>query len=441
MEEKKYQIFVSSTFTDLEIARKKVIDMILSLYHFPVGMEMFSADDGEQWQTIEQAINYSDYYVVVIGHRYGALANDGYSYTEKEYDLAKANGVPILAFIRNRDIALKDDEREITQEGQKKLDSFIAKAKASKMCDFWSSHEELVGKVSVALHKIFHRNPRTGWIRSSGGVSKETTEELARLSNENRVLREKVENLEMGATLDKPNLTVILNEGEALCLSVSPEYETVQMPRELRLEDVPIEYADYVSEKSIDDYNSKIPSIDELNRYNEDACFYHRVINNLLQINTRIKNSGRMSASNVNVEIDFPNFVMLLSNEEVNKAVGPENIFPVNPIKTAKSRKSLRDFRTSGFSSFQSQLDYITSFNDDIRPLLNYPSVDNSNSWIDVVDNEVDIFERKIMHTKSALCDTFSLIPIKKGEGVIKIKVICEEYKEQANFEIPISVE
>ena len=48
MENKKYQIFVSSTYNDLREAREKVIETILSLYHFPVGMEMFSADDSEQ---------------------------------------------------------------------------------------------------------------------------------------------------------------------------------------------------------------------------------------------------------------------------------------------------------------------------------------------------------------------------------------------------------
>ena len=38
--EKKYQIFISSTFKDLKTARLKVRDAILSMYHFPVGMEM-----------------------------------------------------------------------------------------------------------------------------------------------------------------------------------------------------------------------------------------------------------------------------------------------------------------------------------------------------------------------------------------------------------------
>ena len=43
--EKKYQIFISSTYEDLKEERDKVQRAILSMYQFPVGMEMFSADD------------------------------------------------------------------------------------------------------------------------------------------------------------------------------------------------------------------------------------------------------------------------------------------------------------------------------------------------------------------------------------------------------------
>lgn len=48
--EKKYQVFISSTYKDLIEARSKVRDAILSMMHFPVGMEMFNAADEEQWE-------------------------------------------------------------------------------------------------------------------------------------------------------------------------------------------------------------------------------------------------------------------------------------------------------------------------------------------------------------------------------------------------------
>ncbi|MCD4722204.1 MAG: DUF4062 domain-containing protein [Desulfobacula sp.] len=98
MEDTKYQVFISSTYDDLKKARTKIIETILKLYHLPVGMEMFSADDDEQWDVIKETINFSDYYIVIIGHRYGSETDTGISYTEKEYDYAKNKKIPILSY-------------------------------------------------------------------------------------------------------------------------------------------------------------------------------------------------------------------------------------------------------------------------------------------------------------------------------------------------------
>lgn len=91
--EQKYQIFISSTYTDLVEERKKVRDTILSMLHFPVGMEIFGAADEEQWEIIKDTIDSSDYYVLLVAHRYDSIIESGpdagISYTEKEYRYAK----------------------------------------------------------------------------------------------------------------------------------------------------------------------------------------------------------------------------------------------------------------------------------------------------------------------------------------------------------------
>ena len=95
----KYQIFVSSTFEDLKEQRDGVIKSILKMGHIPVGMEMFNAADEEQWKVITRRIDESDYYVVVVAHRYGSQLPEGISFTEKEYDYAVSQEIPVLGFI------------------------------------------------------------------------------------------------------------------------------------------------------------------------------------------------------------------------------------------------------------------------------------------------------------------------------------------------------
>ena len=114
--EKKYQIFISSTYTDLVEERKLVQDTILSMYHFPVGMELFSAADEDQWDVIKDTIDSSDYYVLIVAHRYGSVITSGddagISYTEKEYRYAKSQGISVLAFLIDSSVSVKPENIE-----------------------------------------------------------------------------------------------------------------------------------------------------------------------------------------------------------------------------------------------------------------------------------------------------------------------------------------
>src|SRR4051812_12609512 len=96
--DKKFTIFVSSTYEDLKEERDAVVKAILEMGHIPVGMEMFSAADDAQWELIKRNIDTTDYYIVVVAHRYGPM-DGAVSYTEKEYDYAASAAIPILGFI------------------------------------------------------------------------------------------------------------------------------------------------------------------------------------------------------------------------------------------------------------------------------------------------------------------------------------------------------
>ncbi|MGA2178213.1 MAG: DUF4062 domain-containing protein [Verrucomicrobiota bacterium] len=58
--QKKLQIFVSSTFTDLIDERQAAVAAILKAGHIPAGMELFIAGDRTQMETIQLWIEASD---------------------------------------------------------------------------------------------------------------------------------------------------------------------------------------------------------------------------------------------------------------------------------------------------------------------------------------------------------------------------------------------
>lgn len=166
--EKRYQIFISSTFADLEEERRMVMEAIISLNCFPAGMEMFPATDTEQLNYIKSVIDQSDYYVLILAGRYGSLAKDGISFTEKEYQYAKRSGIPILVFIR-KNIELLPSK--YVDENREKLEKFKNKVKRGRLVRFWSNPMELKFLIIDSLRRAFDTHPRKGWIREESLLS------------------------------------------------------------------------------------------------------------------------------------------------------------------------------------------------------------------------------------------------------------------------------
>ena len=191
---KRFQVFVSSTYDDLREERDHVIQAILGMGHIPVGMEMFSAADEEQWQTIKREIDNSDYYLLILAHRYGSVIEEegGISYTEKEYDYAVSQAIPRIGFVIDNNAEWKRDRID---DGEKaaRLQAFKAKVRGRPV-DFWMDKQQLATRVAIALPKLIANTDRPGWERGTEGGS-QVAATIARLTNENSDLREQLERL------------------------------------------------------------------------------------------------------------------------------------------------------------------------------------------------------------------------------------------------------
>src|SRR5947199_4833387 len=97
--DKRYQVFISSTFADLQEERQEVMQALLELDCIPSGMELFPAANDDQWTLIKRVIDDSDYYVVVVGGRYGSTGPAGISYSQMEYEYAIEQNKPVIAFL------------------------------------------------------------------------------------------------------------------------------------------------------------------------------------------------------------------------------------------------------------------------------------------------------------------------------------------------------
>jgi hypothetical protein len=178
--EKREQVFISSTYMDLQEERQAIIQTLLQADCLPAGMELFPASDDEKWDLIKRVIDDSDYYILVVGGRYGSTDQDGLSFTEKEYDYAKEVGKPIMAFLHGEPGSIPVEKSELDAAARNKLDAFRAKA-GSKMAKFWTTAEGLAGAVALSLIQTRKTHPAEGWVRASGAITPEVEREIADL--------------------------------------------------------------------------------------------------------------------------------------------------------------------------------------------------------------------------------------------------------------------
>ena len=429
------------------------METILRLYHFPVGMEMFSADDDEQWEVIKDTIDISDYYVVIIGHRYGSETSEGISFTEKEYDYAKEQNIPILAFIQRREVATKPHEREDDPSKKLKLENFIEKATKIKMCEFWFSEDDLSTKVAIALPKIFRKNPRTGWVRADKAITPEVSEELARLSKENRESREEIEKLKSKLKNKKPALNVQFNGQENIELTyiatadIEFQFAKQKMPipffaakDPLSQDDIPAHLKSYVSNDDIEKYNSELPTEEKVTACNEKFELYGRIKEANCNLSLSVSNNGNIKANEVFVDIIFPPEVFILEKDEIKNYKFPEIPFPEDPIQKAEEkykRKKASPFGgiDFGLDKFSSNIPHINSFADTIADL----STDKENQ-LSISNNHISIKLKSLLHTRTIDFQDIAIIPLKIGNYEIKISIICEEYEKEIVKIMPLLI-
>ncbi|WP_457300479.1 DUF4062 domain-containing protein [Phyllobacterium sp. P5_D12] len=143
MQDKRYQVFISSTFQDLQNERRAVQDVVISTGDFPVQMESFPAADQDQFEFIKSLIDQCDYCILIIGGRYGTVAEDGLSYTHNEFKYAVSKGVPVLVMVHGERGKISLDKSEKTDVGKKRLDDFISEAEANRLRKTWDTLDGL----------------------------------------------------------------------------------------------------------------------------------------------------------------------------------------------------------------------------------------------------------------------------------------------------------
>lgn len=466
--EKKYQIFISSTYKDLMEERRKVQDTILSMNHFPVGMELFSAEDDEQWEVIKRTIDTSDYYVLIIGHRYGSVIKSGedagISYTEKEFRYALSIGLPVHVFLISEEAMVRAADVETDPEKKRRLDLFKQEAATGRTVEWWINKEDLAAKVMNSLYKKFSGSTRPGWIRGSAIDMEKTLQEMTSLSERNRALEEEnrkllleIQRYEGRCSERMPQLTVYLeadfgNESDSTFEELYRNAEHFSKEEDgnivlsmqrintnlIEAEYAPVSKTDFVgelrgrvSDPEIEEYNRALPDKQEMEKYMAEYVAYARKRDCGIPIRIFVRNDGSAKATDISVTLEFPEELEVLEMDDwkdikaPKKPEKPRSLIEIAYERAHAGETSLEKmYAQLGLLSEQSERRFLVSF-------LSPPGENSVSESVAVSDNTLYLeWKDGILHTKSDDLGGVYLAALAEGEYSIRVTVMCAEYAE-----------
>lgn len=400
--EKKYQIFISSTFKDLQKARLKVRDAILSMYHFPVGMEMFGALDEDQWEVIKRDIDASDYYVLIIGKMFGSeVPGEGISYTQKEYRYAVEQGIPVLAFLMKDDADVAKTYQETEKDRIEKLKAFRKEVETGRVVSFWSNPDELAGQVVSSLSRQIVRKQRPGWIRSSEFDIEKSHAELLELT-------EKVRELEA----ENSDLRKITGEKREPKLKVE-----LFQPVKFEITD-PEPVPDYLRKAADEGKTYKVMSGEhEATELAADYEIRSYIMAGFTWLDFVVKNEGTCKASDVTVEIEALDGLMVF--ETIDLGMYTELTIP----KSINGKKTVR-------------LEGVKEREEFPKGLYSYQT---ANGW-EADGNHIEIDFDEIRHFSGKRCSEFFVTASKPGIYKLNCRIMCAEYVDPQFQELTVEV-
>lgn len=192
MTDKRYQVFISATYSDLREERAVVMQSLPALGCLPVTVEQHTQSLSTM-VAIRRQIDESDYYLLLLGSRYGSLMPSGVSYIHMEYVYAATKQKPMLILMQESPDARAPELQEKTVEGRLKFSDFrklLQRERDSIL--YWRDARDLEMLLQQFTPEFIRRHPATGWTRVGKGGSDKTLE----LQKENESLRKRIQELE-----------------------------------------------------------------------------------------------------------------------------------------------------------------------------------------------------------------------------------------------------
>jgi hypothetical protein len=187
MIDKRYHVFISTTGADMQSERTVLAQTLVSQGFFSWGLEHRTP---LTTAFARRHIDDCDYFILMLGSRYGELSASGVSYLHLEYIYAVTKQKPILVLLHESPDNRLAELQEPTQDGRIKFQDFRRQLQREReMIVTYRDLRDLEMAIRHAMPQFVNRYPAQGWIRPNQA-------QIQQLQDENEQLRQKLINLE-----------------------------------------------------------------------------------------------------------------------------------------------------------------------------------------------------------------------------------------------------
>lgn len=176
---KMYSAFISSVYSSLLDERSEVIDSLLDYGVFPICMEHFTVSTSGKFREIEEKIDISDFFILLLGRSYGSVDDEGVSWTEREYRYAVKTDKRILAIVCDELVALREDPSRANESERRQL-AFAEQVSFARSVSKQLTIPKIIGQFFAQIDF----SEFAGWVRAES--PRRSAVELAAWQEEHR---------------------------------------------------------------------------------------------------------------------------------------------------------------------------------------------------------------------------------------------------------------
>ncbi|PHV69454.1 hypothetical protein CS063_15780 [Sporanaerobium hydrogeniformans] len=193
---KLYQVFLEMLNLEGIEEQRLINKALIEKGCMPVGQGSLANLDDREMKIVQELIEDSDYYLLVIGNKPHIETASQMAWISHTLESVKRKGLPILIYAYQGEACFDFIQKEQSTSLQLQMEKVKKEIWCEDFIQQWTSKEELYDKILSGIWNMIEEQPQVGWIRGDCIGRQVLLEEIKKLQLEKRLMVKHIEELE-----------------------------------------------------------------------------------------------------------------------------------------------------------------------------------------------------------------------------------------------------